>query len=72
MVLDHLVYAPSSWTAFNPSRFISTFESTVGELLALRKDIQRKTEAMEQSTKLAEQQYSRKMTELNGGFDVRL
>ena len=58
-------------TAFNPVPFIRTFEATVDRLLALRKDVQIKTEQTEKSVRVAEREYSRKMSDLNKGFEVR-
>ena len=58
--------------AFDPLPFIRTFELSVDNLIALRKDVQTKTEQMEKSVKVAEREYSRKMADLNNGFDVRL
>jgi hypothetical protein len=56
--------------AFNPKPFISTFETAVDRLIALRKDVQAKTEQMEKSVRVAEREYSRKMSDLNRGFEV--
>lgn len=58
--------------AFNATPFIRTFEATVDKLIALRKDVQAKSEQMEKSVKVAEREYSRKMSDLNKGFEVRL
>ena len=41
------------------------------KLIAVRKDVQSKTEQMEKGVRVAERDYSRKMTELNRGFEVR-
>lgn len=57
-------------SAFDPRPFIRTFESAVDRLIEVRKDLQRQTDALEKSVKPAERDYSRKMTELNGGFEV--
>jgi hypothetical protein len=38
----------------------------------VRKDVQTKTEQMEKSVRVAEREYSKKMTELNRGFDVEV
>ena len=57
--------------AFNPVPFIRTFEGGVDKLIALRKDVQAKSEQMEKSVKVAEREYSRKMSDLNKGFEVR-
>ena len=40
-------------------------------MIALRKDVQAKTEQMEKSVRVAEREYSKKMADLNRGFDVR-
>ena len=39
-------------------------------LIAVRKDVQTKTEQMEKSVRVAEREYSKKMAELNRGFEV--
>jgi hypothetical protein len=57
--------------AFNPKPFISTFEAAVDRLIALRKDVQAKTEQMEKSVRVVEREYSKKMSDLNRGFEVR-
>lgn len=57
-------------TAFDPKPFIRTFESAVDVLIDLRKDVQKKTEREEQSCKTAEKEYSKKLSELNKGFEV--
>lgn len=36
----------------------------------MRKDVQAKTEQMEKSVRVAEREYSKKMTELNRSFEV--
>ena len=36
----------------------------------MRKEVQAKTEQMEKSVRVAEREYSKKMTELNRGFEV--
>ena len=56
--------------AFSPVPFIRTFEACVDKLIALRKDVQGKSEQMEKSVKVAEREYSRKMSDLNKGFEV--
>ncbi|KAI0304154.1 exocyst complex component Sec10-like protein [Russula brevipes] len=55
---------------FSPKPFISTFETAVDRLIALRKDVQVKTEQMEKSVRVAEREYSRKMSDLNRGFEA--
>ncbi|KAH8999163.1 exocyst complex component Sec10 [Lactarius akahatsu] len=55
---------------FNPKPFISTFEAAVDRLIALRKDVQAKTEQMEKSVRVAEREYSKKMSDLNRGFEA--
>lgn len=56
--------------AFDPKPFIRTFEAAVDKLIAVRKDVQAKTEQMEKSVRVAERDYSKKMVELNRGFEV--
>jgi exocyst complex component 5 len=56
--------------AFNPVPFIRTFEAAVDRLLALRKDAHIKSEQGEKSVKVAEREYSKKMADLNKGFEV--
>lgn len=58
-------------TAFDPKPFIRTFEAAVDQLIAVRKDVQTKTEQMEKSVRVGEREYSKKMAELNRGFEVR-
>lgn len=55
---------------FNPKPFISTFEAAVDRLIALRKEVQAKTEQMEKSVRAAEREYSKKMSDLNRGFEA--
>ncbi|KIK92287.1 hypothetical protein PAXRUDRAFT_830083 [Paxillus rubicundulus Ve08.2h10] len=54
---------------FDPKPFIRTFEVAVDRLIAIRKDVQAKTEQLEKSVRVAEREYSRKMAELNKGFE---
>jgi exocyst complex component 5 len=61
-----------SHVAFNPKPFISTFEAAVDRLIALRKDVQAKTEQMEKNVRAAEREYSKKLSDLNRGFEVSL
>lgn len=56
--------------AFDPKPFIRTFEAAVDTLIAVRKDVQAKTEQMEKSVRVAEREYSKKMAELNRSFEV--
>ena len=56
--------------AFDPKPFIQSFEAAVDQLLAVRKNVQAKTEQMEKGVKVAEREYSKKMAELNRGFEV--
>ena len=58
--------------AFDPKPFIRTFEAAVDRLLSVRKDVQAKTEQLEKSVRVAEREYSKKMVELNKGFEVCL
>ncbi|KAI9001347.1 exocyst complex protein [Trametes punicea] len=55
---------------FDPKPFIRTFEAAVDKLIAVRKDVQAKTEQMEKSVRVAERDYSKKMAELNRGFEA--
>ncbi|KAI0722256.1 exocyst complex protein [Cerioporus squamosus] len=55
---------------FDPKPFIRTFEAAVDKLIAVRKDVQAKTEQMEKSVRVAERDYSKKMSELNRGFEA--
>ncbi|KAI0065945.1 exocyst complex protein [Artomyces pyxidatus] len=55
---------------FDPKPFIRTFEAAVDRLISVRKDVQAKTEQMEKSVRLAEREYSKKMSELNRGFEA--
>ncbi|KAG8747424.1 Exocyst complex component 5 [Ceratobasidium sp. 414] len=55
---------------FDPRPFIRNFEAAVDKLLVIRKDIQKKTEMLEQSVKGAEKDYSEKMVDLNSGFEA--
>ncbi|KAJ7094571.1 exocyst complex protein [Mycena belliarum] len=55
---------------FDPIPFISTFEAAVDKLIAVRKDVQSKTEQMEKSVRISEREYSKKMAELNRGFET--
>jgi hypothetical protein len=61
-----------SHSAFDPKPFISTFEAAVDRLIALRKEVQARTEQMEKGVRVAEREYSKKMSDLNRGFEVRL
>ncbi|KAG9030353.1 Exocyst complex component 5 [Tulasnella sp. JGI-2019a] len=54
---------------FDPKPFIRNFESAVDTLIQIRKDVQRTTEQQEQSSKTAEKEYSRKLGDLNRGFE---
>ncbi|KAF9076869.1 exocyst complex component Sec10-like protein [Rhodocollybia butyracea] len=55
---------------FDPVPFIKTFEAAVDKLIAVRKDVQAKTEQMEKSVRVSEREYSKKMAELNRGFEA--
>lgn len=55
---------------FDPKPFIRTFEAVVDRLISVRKDVQVKTEQLEKNVRLAEREYSRKMSELNKGFEA--
>jgi hypothetical protein len=56
--------------AFDPKPFIRTFEASVDKLIAIRKDVQSKTEQMEKSVRVTEREYSKKMADLNRGFEA--
>jgi hypothetical protein len=56
--------------AFDPKPFLQTFEVAVDKLIALRKEVQAKTEQMEKSVRVAEREYSKKMADLNRSFEV--
>ncbi|KAF8515003.1 exocyst complex protein [Gautieria morchelliformis] len=55
---------------FEPRPFIRTFESAVDRLIEIRKNLQRETDTLEKSVKQAERDYSKNITELNGGFEA--
>ncbi|KAI0082415.1 exocyst complex protein [Panus rudis PR-1116 ss-1] len=55
---------------FDPKPFILTFEAAVDKLISVRKDIQTRTEQMEKSVRVAEREYSKKMADLNKGFEA--
>ncbi|KAJ7639024.1 exocyst complex protein [Roridomyces roridus] len=55
---------------FDPKPFIRTFEAAVDKLIAVRKDVQAKTEQMEKGVRISEREYSKKMAELNRGFET--
>ncbi|KZO98067.1 exocyst complex protein [Calocera viscosa TUFC12733] len=54
---------------FDPKPFIRNFEGAVDKLLAIRRDLQKHTEGMEVSVRDAERDYSKRMSELNSGFE---
>ncbi|KAJ3854531.1 exocyst complex component Sec10-like protein [Lentinula lateritia] len=54
---------------FDPIPFIKTFEAAVDKLIAVRKEVQAKTEQMEKSVRVSEREYSKKMADLNRGFE---
>lgn len=56
--------------AFDPKPFIRTFETAVDKLIAIRKEVQTKTEQMEKSVRVAEREYSKKMAALSKEFEV--
>ena len=56
--------------AFDPKPFIRTFETAVDKLIAIRKEVQTKTEQMEKSVRVAEREYSKKMAALSREFEV--
>lgn len=72
MCADHHLHTSRDlfFIAFDPRPFIRTFESAVDRLIEIRKDLQGETDGLEKSVKHAERDYSKKITELNGGFEV--
>ncbi|EJD53474.1 exocyst complex component Sec10 [Auricularia subglabra TFB-10046 SS5] len=54
---------------FDPKPFIRTFELAVDRLIAVRKDLQKQSETAETSVRSAERDYTKRMGEINGGFD---
>ncbi|KAI0796881.1 exocyst complex protein [Abortiporus biennis] len=54
---------------FDPKPFIRTFEAAVDELIAVRKNVQTKTEQMEKSVRVSEREYSKKMAALSKEFE---
>ena len=57
--------------AFDPKPFIRNFEAAVDRLIEVRRDVQAKTEQLEKTVRIAEREYSKKMGDLNKGFEVR-
>ncbi|KAG6812997.1 hypothetical protein H0H92_014928 [Tricholoma furcatifolium] len=55
---------------FDPKPFIQTFEAAVDRLIAVRKEVQAKTEQLEKSVRVSEREYSKKMNDLNRGFEA--
>ncbi|TFK71784.1 exocyst complex component Sec10 [Pluteus cervinus] len=55
---------------FDPKPFIQTFEAAVDRLIAVRREVQAKTEQMEKSVRVSEREYSKKMVELGQGFET--
>ncbi|KAI0700755.1 exocyst complex component Sec10 [Cytidiella melzeri] len=55
---------------FDPKPFIRNLEAAVDRLIAVRRDVQTRTEQMEKSVKVSEREYSKKMAELNKGFEA--
>ncbi|KAG7449001.1 exocyst complex component Sec10 [Guyanagaster necrorhizus] len=55
---------------FDPKPFIRNFEAAVDKLIAVRKDVQAKTEQMEKSVRVSEREYSKEMADLNRGFEA--
>ncbi|KDQ64331.1 hypothetical protein JAAARDRAFT_223032 [Jaapia argillacea MUCL 33604] len=55
---------------FDPKPFIRTFEAAVDKLIAVRKDVQAKTEQLEKNVRIGEKEYSKKMAELHKGFEA--
>ncbi len=57
--------------AFDPKPFIKTFSPALDQLLFLRKQVSEKTEVLEEDVRKAEREYSSRLEELDGGFEVR-
>ncbi|KAG6821543.1 hypothetical protein H0H93_000052 [Arthromyces matolae] len=55
---------------FDPKPFIDTFEAAIDKLISVRKDVQTKTEQMEKTVRVSEREYSKKMADLNRGFEA--
>ncbi|KAG6868166.1 hypothetical protein C0993_006834 [Termitomyces sp. T159_Od127] len=55
---------------FDPKPFIQTFEAAIDRLIAVRKEVQVKAEQMEKSVRVSEREYSKKMVDLNRGFEA--
>ncbi|EPQ59103.1 exocyst complex component Sec10 [Gloeophyllum trabeum ATCC 11539] len=55
---------------FDPKPFIRTFEEAVDRLIKVRKDVQARTEQLERTVRTAEREYSKKMADLNKGFEA--
>ncbi len=72
MFLLRSLHHNSLTTAFDPKPFIQTFEAAIDKLIAVRKDVQTRTEQMEKSVRVSEREYSKKMSDLNRGFEVRV
>ena len=69
----HILLSASSHVyviAFDPTPFIRTFEASLAKLMAMRKELQSKTEQMEKNVRVAEREYSKKMSDLNKGFEA--
>jgi hypothetical protein len=56
--------------AFSPVPLIRTFETVVDRLIAIRKDLQQRTEQMERSVRQGEREFSTRMKGLNDNFEV--
>ncbi|KZT29267.1 exocyst complex component Sec10 [Neolentinus lepideus HHB14362 ss-1] len=55
---------------FDPKPFIRTFEEAVDRLIKVRKDVQARTEQLERTVRTSEREYSKKMVDLNRGFEA--
>ncbi|KAF5363542.1 hypothetical protein D9756_000361 [Leucocoprinus leucothites] len=70
-ISDKLIaHSKADYGPFDPKPFLQTFESAVDTLIALRKEVQAKTDQMEKSVRVAEREYSKKMADLNRSFDA--
>ncbi|PFH51373.1 hypothetical protein AMATHDRAFT_47094 [Amanita thiersii Skay4041] len=65
-----IIHSKANNGPFDPKPFLTAFEAAVDKLLAVRKEVQIKTEQMEKSVRVSEREYSKKMAELNRGFEA--
>ncbi|KAJ7590790.1 exocyst complex protein [Mycena floridula] len=65
-----IAQSKASQGPFDPKPFIKTFEAAVDKLIAVRRDVQTTTEQMEKTVRVSEREYSKKMADLNRGFET--